>query len=69
MADVLESTAPFLEIKGQNEDELVDSTQGAQRPFHLPKKYTDSKIWIFWCKTTWGATFTKGVLPLVGESR
>ena len=45
------------------------TSQGAQRPFHLPKKYTDSKIWIFWCKTTWGTTFTKGILPLVGESR
>ena len=44
-------------------------TQGAQSPFHLPKKYTDCKKRIFWCKTTWGTMFTKGVLPLVGESR
>ena len=44
-------------------------TLGAGGPFNLPKKYTDTKTCIFWCKTIWGTTFTKGVLPLVGESR
>ena len=43
--------------------------QGAATTFHLPKKFSDTKTCIFWCKTTWGTTFTKGVLPLVGESR
>ena len=33
------------------------------------KKFSDTKTCIFWCKTTWGTTFTKGVLPLVGEPR
>ena len=45
------------------------SALGAGRSFHLPKKYTDTKRCIFWCKTTWGTRFTKGILPLVGESR
>ena len=44
-------------------------SQGAQSPFHLPKKYTDCIIWIFWCKTTWRTTSTNCVFPLVGESR
>ena len=44
----------------------VARTQGAQKPFHLPKKYTETKTLIFWCKTTWGTTFTKSILPLVG---
>ena len=47
----------------------VSTSQGAQRPFHLPKKYTESKTWIFWCKTIWGTVFTKGDLPLVGHTR
>ena len=27
-------------------------SQGAQRPFNLPKKYPEAKTCIFWCKTT-----------------
>ena len=42
-------------------------SQGAQRPFNLPKKYPEAKTCIFWCKTTQGTMVTKGILPLVGE--
>ena len=42
-------------------------SQGAATPFHLSKKFSDTKTCIFWCKTIWGIMFTKGVLPLVGE--
>ena len=50
-------------------NEEVYSTQGAATHFHLPKKFSDIKTWIVWCKTTWGTTFAKGILPLVGEPR
>ena len=47
--------------------DFQDRTQGAATPFHLPKKFSDTKTCVFWCKTTWGTMFTKGILPLVGE--
>ena len=60
----------YLEVKTCYQT-LYDNAmaQGAATPFHLSKKFSDTKTCIFWCKTTWGTTFTKGVLPLVGEPR
>ena len=43
-------------------------SQGAQTAVDVPQKSPDSKTCIFWCKTTWGTMFTKGTLPLMGES-
>ena len=43
--------------------------QGAGRIVDLSKKYTDTNSCTFWCKMTLGTTFTKGVLPVVGEPK
>ena len=47
---------------------VLHPSQGAQTAVDLPQKSPDSKTCIFWCKTTWGTMFTKGTLPLMGES-
>ena len=48
---------------------MIEHTQGAGRVVDLPKNYTDTNSCIFWCKMTLGTTFTKGVLPVVGEPK
>ena len=53
-------------MEGKVDDDA--RSQGAQTTVDLPQKSPDSKICIFWCKTTWGTMFTKGTLPLMGES-
>ena len=47
---------------------FMPSPQGAQTAVDLPQKSPENKTCIFWCKTTWGTMFTKGTLPLMGES-
>ena len=42
--------------------------QGAGNVIDLPQKSPETKTWIFWCKTIWGTTFTKGIMSLMGES-
>ena len=54
--------APFYSL-------VKEMTQGAGRVVDLPKKYTDTDSCVFWCKMTLGTTFTKGVLPVVGEPK
>ena len=43
---------------------MQDIPQGAQRPFHLPKKYTDTKTCIFGVKPHGEQRLLKSLCPL-----
>ena len=43
-------------------------TQGAGTPFDLPTKVSAHGTCVFWCKTTWGTTFTKVILLRMGRA-
>ena len=59
----------FLSCSDKLAQSKKNTAQGAGRVVDLPKKYTDTNSCIFWCKMTLGTTFTKGVLPVVGEPK
>ena len=46
----------------------IKVSQGAGRPFDLPKKLPMSETGVFGFGTTWGTTFTKVILLRMAEA-